>query len=172
MVGMFIGFFILPPYSDTYGRRPIFICTMVLSTIAQGTILYTNSIHKLFLFMIILGTTFSGKNIVALNYAVESVPQAQKEFVISIYWFVELISIILWSFYYQKLDKNWFPLQAIYFVGGILVLILAIIFFPESPNFLYSKQKFAEARESLAYIARLNGQTFSTKFIFETEVES
>lgn len=34
MVGMFIGFFIWPPYSDTYGRRKIFICTMLLSTIA------------------------------------------------------------------------------------------------------------------------------------------
>lgn len=50
--------------------------------------------------------------------------------------------------------------------------MLAIVFFPESPNFLYSKQRFAEARESLAYIARLNGNDFSTKFIFETEIES
>ena len=74
MVGMFIGFFILPPYSDTYERRPVFIYTMILSTIAQGTILFTSSIHKLFLFMIILGTTFSGKNIVGLNYAIEIVP--------------------------------------------------------------------------------------------------
>jgi MFS family permease len=76
MVGMFIGFFILPPYSDTYGRRPVFIVTMILSTVAQGVILYTSSIHKLFLFMIILGTTFSGKNIVALNFAIESTPQS------------------------------------------------------------------------------------------------
>lgn len=74
MVGMFIGYFILPPYSDTYGRRPVFILTMILSSIAQGVILFTNSIHKLFLFMIILGTTFSGKNIVSLNYAIETVP--------------------------------------------------------------------------------------------------
>ena len=74
MVGMFIGFFIWPPYSDTYGRRNIFIGTMILSTIAQGVILHTSSIHKLFLFMIILGVTFSGKNIVALNFAIECVP--------------------------------------------------------------------------------------------------
>ena len=74
MVGMFIGFFILPPYSDTYGRRPIFIMTMILSTFAQGMILFTSSIHKLFLFMIILGTTFSGKNIVGLNFAIECTP--------------------------------------------------------------------------------------------------
>ena len=78
MVGMFIGFFILPPNSDAYGRRPIFIITMVLSTIAQGVILFTSSIHQLFLFMIILGMTFSGKNIVALNYAIECTPETNK----------------------------------------------------------------------------------------------
>jgi MFS family permease len=74
MVGMFIGFFILPPYSDYYGRRPVFILTMTLSTIAQGVVLFTSDIHKLFLFMIILGSTFSGKNIVSLNFAIECSP--------------------------------------------------------------------------------------------------
>lgn len=133
MVGMFIGFFILPPYSDTYGRRPIFIMTMILSTFAQGVILFTSSIHRLFLFMIILGTTFSGKNIVGLNFAIECTPQIYKQFVISFYWTVELMSIILWSFYYQKLDKNWFPLQMIYFIGGIITMLVAIFFLPESP---------------------------------------
>ena len=101
MVGMFIGFFILPPWSDQYGRRSVFIFTMVLSTISQGVILYTADIHKLFLFMIILGITFSGKNIVALNYAIECVPEKYQQIIVSTWWSIELGSIILWSFYYQ-----------------------------------------------------------------------
>ena len=109
--------------------------------------------------MIILGTTFSGKNIVALNFAIECTPEKFRQLVISMYWSVELISIILWSFYYQKLDKNWFPLQFVYFVGGVLTLIMAILMFPESPKFLYSKQKFEEARKSLSFIAWVNGKT-------------
>lgn len=123
--------------------------------------------------MIILGCTFSGKNIVGLNYAVESVPLRHQQIVVSIYWSVELFSIILWSFYYQKLDKNWFPLQAIYFGGGIIVLIIATFFFPESPKFLYSKQKFEEARESLAYMAKFNRNfDYKNNFLFENEVVS
>lgn len=89
--------------------------------------------------MIILGTTFSGKNIVALNFAIECTPEKFKQLVISVYWMVELVSIILWSFYYQKLDKNWFPLQAVYFVGGIITMFVAIFLLPESPKYLYSK---------------------------------
>jgi hypothetical protein len=52
---------------------------------------------------------------------------------------VELVSIILWSFYYQKLDRNWFPLQMIYFIGGIVTLIISMIILPESPKYLYSR---------------------------------
>jgi MFS family permease len=171
MVGMFIGFFIWPPYSDTYGRRHIFIFTMALSTIAQGVILFTSDIHKLFLFMIVLGTTFAGKNIVALNFAIECVPETVQKFVVSIYWSVELLSIVLWSFYYQRLDKNWFPLQAIYFFFGIVVLILGIFVLPESPKYLYSKQKFTEARESLESIAKMNNiKTYSSLFVFDNEI--
>jgi len=170
MVGMFVGFFILPPYSDSYGRRPVFILTMILSTIAQGVILFTTSIHKLFLFMIILGMTFSGKNIVGLNFAIECTPEKYQKFVISVYWTVELVSIILWSFYYQKLDKNWFPLQMIYFIGGILTLITAL-FLPESPKYLYTQQRFEEARKSLNYIAKVNGIRKRKDFVFDNELE-
>ena len=122
--------------------------------------------------MIILGTTFSGKNIVGLNFAIECTPERYKSMVISMYWSVELVSIILWSFYYQKLDKNWFPLQAIYFVGGIFTMIAAIFLLPESPEFLWSKQKFSEARKSLNYMAKFNGKNKLPYFLFDNEVET
>lgn len=109
----------------------------------------TSDIHKLFLFMIILGTTFAGKNIVALNYAIECAPQSVQKIIVSLYWSVELLSIVLWSFYYQKLDKNWFPLQAGYFIFGIIVMFIGIFVLPESPKYLYSQQKFKEAKEAL-----------------------
>ena len=122
--------------------------------------------------MIVLGTTFSGKNIVALNYAIECQPEAMKQFVVSLYWLVELTSIILWSFYYQKLDKNWFPLQAVYFVAGIIAMFITIFILPESPRYLYSKQKFEEARKSLNYIAVFNGKQKLWPFLFDNEIET
>jgi hypothetical protein len=64
-------------------------------------------------------------------------------------------------------------LQAIYFGGGIIVLIVATIVFPESPKFLYSKQKFEEARESLAFMAKFNRNfNYKNNFLFENEVVS
>lgn len=70
------------------------------------------------------------------------------------------------------LDKNWFPLQAIYFVAGIIAMFIAIFFLPESPKYLYSKQKFDEARASLNYIARFNGKKPLKIFLFDDEIET
>jgi hypothetical protein len=121
--------------------------------------------------MIILGMTFSGKNIVGLNFAIECSPAKNKNFVISLYWIVEMASIILWSFYYQVLDRQWFPLQLIYFIGGIITLFFAMFVLPESPSFLVNKQRFDEARKSLKWIAAVNGNTVLPDFVFDTEMK-
>lgn len=52
-------------------------------------------------------------------------------------------------------------------------MFVAIFFFPESPKFLYSKQKFEEARDSLHYIAKFNRNSkYNHNFLFENEVVS
>lgn len=62
-------------------------------------------------------------------------------------------------------------MQAFYFGAGIVVMIIGALFFPESPKYLYSKQRYNEARESLQHIAKMNGaKEFSKLFLFENEV--
>ena len=58
----------------------------------------------------------------------------------------------------------------IYFVGGIITMLFAIFFLPESPHYLYSKQKYDEARESLKFISKINGIAEMPYFIFDNEV--
>lgn len=70
------------------------------------------------------------------------------------------------------LDKNWFPLQAVYFVVGIFAMFIAIFILPESPRYLYSRQKFAESRASLNYIAAFNGRKKLKNFLFDSEIET
>ena len=60
----------------------------------------------------------------------------------------------------------------IYFVGGIMTMITAVLFLPESPKFLYTKQKFTEAREVLLYISRFNGIRNKKPFLFDDELEN
>jgi hypothetical protein len=60
----------------------------------------------------------------------------------------------------------------VYFIGGIIILFVALLILPESPKYLYSKQLFQETRESLAIIAKFNGKKIDNNYIFATEVEN
>lgn len=50
-------------------------------------------------------------------------------------------------------------------------MIFAIFVLPESPSFLVNKQKFDEARQSLKWIAAVNGNIIMPDFVFDTEMK-
>ena len=51
-----------------------------------------------------------------------------------------------------------------------MLTFYTIVGLPESPKYLYSKGRFEEARNSLAYVARFNNQPFQRELvIFDTE---
>lgn len=53
------------------------------------------------------------------------------------------------------MNRDWLPLHLFGLVYSILFLV-ALLPIPESPKFLYAKKRFKEARESLAFVSRLN----------------
>ena len=57
--------------SDIYGRRNIFLGTMVLLLISCAGILFATSLDELYVYMFLFGCTFPGRIIVATNYAQE-----------------------------------------------------------------------------------------------------
>jgi len=73
--------------------------------------------------------------------------------------------------YFRFISKNWLWWE----VFGLTLTVFSTIclfLLPESPKYLWSAKKYKEARESLAYIAKINKKTsYTKKFKFETEVE-
>ena len=70
-VGVIVTIYIVPAIADQIGRRLPFICTMVVTVIAQFYLMLTSSLDHALITMVILGMTFPGKNIVGLNYLLE-----------------------------------------------------------------------------------------------------
>jgi MFS family permease len=55
--------------SDLYGRKWIFIITLVIILVSVAGFIFARSIEELYIFMFFLGTTFPGRIIVGVNYA-------------------------------------------------------------------------------------------------------
>jgi hypothetical protein len=77
---------------------------------------------------------------------------------------------MVWSSVYFVYIPYWKPLFYFIYVMHVLVLI-GLLFIPESPIVLYENGRYKEAKKVYAYIARQNGvKDFKEDFIFDREV--
>ena len=83
-----------------YGRRWLFIITMLISTIAQFILLVSADLLVAQIMMYFLGTTFGGKMIVALSYLIEFMTSYFIETIVFIVLIVEPILTIMITFWY------------------------------------------------------------------------
>mgnify|MGYP000947225038 CR=1 FL=1 len=119
--------------------------------------------------MFLLGLTFPGKNIIWYNYVLEISKDEWRSSIVNTVFAIELSAIIWIAFYYQMISRSWLYLQIFAFVLTAVVFAGTVVLFCESPKYLYSKYKFDEARDSLKWIAKLNGIKYDDVFIFDTE---
>ena len=59
--------------------------------------------------------------------------------------------------YFYSISKDWVWFE-VFGVGLNAVVVVLILFLPESPKFLYAQKRWSELRESLNLIARVNGK--------------
>ena len=67
--------------SDFYGRKWIFVGTLIILIIASIGFIYAKSLEELYVYMFLLGTTFPGRLIVGINYAQEFQKESWIEFI-------------------------------------------------------------------------------------------
>jgi hypothetical protein len=71
--------------------------------------------------------------------------------------FLQGSTIVFTAFYFQNLSRSveWIQWGNLFFISAATVFV--VVAFPESPKYLYSNGRFAEAKASLALVARFNG---------------
>jgi len=76
----------------------------------------------------------------------------------SVILFVDSSTMLLYPMYHRFLTKNWIYFHLLSFaLNGIAIIGMFAV--PESPKYLIGKQRFKEAKESLALMAKINGHS-------------
>ena len=172
-IGAIIASSIIPVgyISDVYGRKWVFIGSMISEILSCYLMLIATSLDQLYIAMVLMGCGHPGRFIVAVNYADEFLSKRQKEFLLPLNQLVQGTTIIFTAFYYQVLSRN-----VVYIQWGNLIFIISMTFYtaiylPESPKYLYAKGMFDELRDCLEVVARTNGiKTFKKeKIVFVSE---
>ena len=72
-IGVLVAATILPigVLSDMFGRKWLFVLTLVILVISSFGFIIATTLDELYIYMFLLGITYPGRMIVAVNYAYE-----------------------------------------------------------------------------------------------------
>lgn len=142
IIGILLGFMLLPFFQDRYGRKKVF-CTAIFVTsliLLGDTILPRKNSSKwvIYILDIIFGMMSSCRFSTGYNYVVELWPSKNLSVSGSLIHFLEGIIIIVIACFYMFVSKNWRPLFLYGAISGFAFLALNIFLIPDSPKWLYS----------------------------------
>jgi MFS family permease len=150
-IGVLVASTVVPVglLADIYGRKWIFVGTLIVLIVACVGFIYAKSLEELYVYMFLLGTTFPGRIIVGINYAQEFQKESWVEYIQPFNQAAQGITLILTAFYFQFISKHIFYIEVTHVAFVCYMLIQTIWAFPESPRYNYSKDKFIDAKENL-----------------------
>ena len=146
-------FFALP---DKLGRRKTLLVTWAIQTVAQFVMIFVPVYEARLASFIVFGLCML-KQSVPYVWGAEIVPPG-RTVVTSVAITSSDSSTMLWTgFYYLVISRDWFPLCITMTILQTIALFWAIAFIPESPQWLLTQGRVAEAIDAFNSIAKFNG---------------
>lgn len=158
----------MPRLTDVYGRKPVFCWSLLGQSFLFGVASFVDNYIILLVGAFLIGPMYVGRLCSGFLLLMELVPKKTSSTVGAALMVCQGSVLIYWSIYFVWIDYN---AKYMLGVGVILNFITAILsfFIPESPKYLFGKEKFDEARNSLKKIASGNGVSDFKPPIFEHE---
>ena len=167
LLGAIIGSFLFGYLADKYGRKKLFLLTLLLY--AGGTFLtgFANSFKSALFFRIIAGAGIGGE-FAAIHSAIdEFVPSRHRGKVdgtISALWNLGSILASLSASFILSYFHEAFAWRFAFLLGGVLALVVLLVrlYVPESPRWLLSKGRTKEAQLIVEDLERRAGGKYSS----------
>ncbi len=148
LIGLFIGSLLLGWLSDRIGRQKIFLANFVIIGVASLLQFWVNDPVTLFVLRIFIGIGLGGDYAVGSTLLAEFSPKKYRGFLLAslcVVWTVGYVASNVVGFYLEKMGPDsWRWMLASAAIPAFIVLILRIGT-PESPRWLISMGRKAEA---------------------------
>lgn len=171
-----IGSSTLTRLGDVYGRKPIYLLGMVLHMCVSAAIVFVSNGMVCMLLLLVFGLSIASRYYVGYTYNVEVQPKSHYILVSTCMFLMESVVYFFCCCFFWKLSTDWHLLMIPNLVFMVLGL-LTISWWPETPRYLVSSGQFTNARKSFAWIGRFNGlddetiQQRLSEITFEKEID-
>lgn len=131
-IGIMISMCWAPKFSDKYGRYPLTLMTFSAQLLSLIGLYFSHTIEMTAFFMVFLGMSHPGKNIIFFNYLLEMIPTLYKQNFITIIVTVENAVIIFVCLAYQFVDHSWRLTEEVALAITAVTLLFNIFYHEES----------------------------------------
>lgn len=162
-IGAIVGSFLLPWLSDAFGRRSIYLTSLVFSIIMTLVQLVLPR-HQRWAWIVFVVTMFfqgilsDGRKSMGFAYMVELAPKKWSNLLGTMFNISDypLINILITIYFLN--NKNTIGTTYISLGYSIVTLVVVWLVVPESPKWLYGKEKYNDLFIVLNFMARMNGK--------------
>lgn len=154
--GWAFGATFLPRMADMYGRKRVYLCSMIGHfTFFSAIIISRNRIATTTL-MFLLGMSSVGRATVGYLYMMELSPLKQQTIIGTLLQIFNTLVTIMACVYFYFISKQWVWFEV---TGAVInfIVIICVYFMPESPKYLHAQKKWDEMRLNLNKIGSVNG---------------
>ena len=140
--GLMIMIVPVPMLADKYGRKQVFVTTIIVSIAIQISLIYVNGFDDAISCMFVLGMTYPGRQIVGTFYITELIPESMRSGALLFTSLFGSIMSILMTSYYRFISVDTHGLQILFVIYGSINLIFVMLIVPESPKYLYNTKQY------------------------------
>jgi len=152
-VGLMISAFTLPRLADLYGRRRVVLGCAFLNVPMYIWVFFMSSLYEVYIIFFIIGIAFGGNVMTNSLFAQEFLQKKHRAAVMTSGMTCDSFSVAVLVFYFLVITKHW---QGWYLFGFAMqiLIIIGLLWMPESPEFLFAKGRFEESKIVLLWIAK------------------
>ena len=143
-LGFAISCAIVPYIADLYGRKKPVFWSMFVQTIAWIVIVLSTNIYTINAMFLVVGLCGGGRVATGTMYMNEYVPSRWNTFVTTSLNCYDACIMIFVSLYFMVMPY-WIP-QAVFGIAFSILMLVCLLFIPESPKYFYARDRFQEAK--------------------------
>jgi len=169
LAGLFFGCLVAGPISDRFGRRPVFVWTMMIFAILAGLQYYSTSIQELFVLRLLLGVALGADYVACEAIVMEHSPtryRGQLLSILGVAWTVGYFCAFLVGYLVRDSGPDAWRLVLLTCAVPSIITFLLRFNTPESTMWLTRRHQLDKARE---IIAKHIGPTIALPVVDEPE---
>ena len=163
-IGIMISVLTLPRVSDLYGRKWVILGCSLLQLPIYFWTFWMSTLIECYLCFFVMGLGFGGSISTNSLYLQEFMQKRHRAVALMVGQIIEGLTVATLILYFMYISKEW---QYWYYVGLMMqtLIIIGMIWLPESPEFYFAKGRFEESKQVLLRIAAINKRHISEEAI-------